>query len=350
MSLGISLYPSDGEDGDTLLKHADTAMYEAKAQGRNRFCFYTREMSARAVARMSLDNRLRRALQDDALELHYQPKLDLESGEIAGVEALVRWPQADGDLLGPDAFLDIAEDTGQIVPIGLWVLETATRQAASWPEALAGLDLSINLSPSQLADERLFERLEELFSGAERLAVPLVLEITEEALMAERESGRIDRLRQLGLRISIDNFGTGFTSLGVLQSLPIDELKIDGSFVASLGTGPRASIPRTILAMAEGLGLEVVAEGVETDEQLRVLRKEGCHRAQGFLVAPPMPWSELEAHLCSKKPPWAGLVRRRRGGKRQSEKEGEPEGGRRPSRAKSSSAKSASGSHLRIVE
>lgn len=307
-SLGISVFPDDGQDAQALLKFADTAMYEAKAAGRNCYSFYDKEMSARAIARMSLDNRLRHALQHDELTLLFQPKLDLGSGEINGVEAMVRWPQPDGVALTPKEFLPVAEDTGLIVPLGLWVIEQACAQAVSWRERGLDLEMSVNVSSSLLDHEELSADLKRILNDSGMEPRRLTLELTEEILMTSSESNQTlpADLKALGVRLSLDDFGTGYSSLGRLRDLPIDELKIDGSFVRAIEE--QATVPRTILAMAAGLGLEVVAEGVETEEQLKMIREEGCRRVQGYVISMPVAADRLEGFMRSPDPPWSSLV------------------------------------------
>ena len=317
-SLGISIFPNDGEDALTLLKHADTAMYEAKAAGRNRFSFYDQNMSRRALARMSLDNRLRHAVQEDELVLYFQPKLDLETSEIHGVEAMIRWPQPDGSTLTPGDFLGVAEETGLILPIGLQVIEKACRQAVEWSEKGIDLEVSVNVSATLLGHQEFIQELRTILRNTGMQPTGLTLELTEDIVMDASESNQfvLHQLKDLEVRLSLDDFGTGYSSLGQLRDLPIDELKIDGSFVQAIAE--QATVPRTILAMAEGLGLEVVAEGVETEEQLRALQHEGCRRVQGFVISVPLAAPQLEDYLRSPEPPWSALLkpRERRSGKR----------------------------------
>jgi diguanylate cyclase (GGDEF)-like protein/PAS domain S-box-containing protein len=293
-SLGISLYPDDGGDGQTLLKHADTAMYEAKEKGRSCYCFYTQAMSERAIERLTLENRLRRAVPNDELRVVYQPKFDLEADRIVGVEALLRWQQGEGELLLPGAFVELAEQTGIIVPIGEWVLEAACRQAQAWRAAgLPGLDMAVNVSPHQLAAPGFVAMVRGVLERTAFAAECLVLELTESALMDHAEDNilLLQELKGLGVQLSIDDFGTGYSSLSYLKRLPIDELKIDRSFLQDMTKDD--AIVRAILAMAGSLGLRVVAEGVETPEQLEALRRDGCRYVQGFLLGRPQAGHEL---------------------------------------------------------
>jgi diguanylate cyclase (GGDEF)-like protein/PAS domain S-box-containing protein len=299
-SLGISVFPVDGQDGPTLLKHADTAMYEAKERGRSCYCFYTQAMSERAIEKLTLENRLRRAVQNGELRLAYQPKYELETGRIIGVEALLRWQAGDGPPLLPGSFIELAEQSGLIVPIGQWVLEEACRQATEWREAgLPAISVAVNVSAHQLAAPGFVDGVADALERGRLEPGSLLLELTESALMdstqadqAEQNIARMDKLKRLGVQLSIDDFGTGYSSLSYLMRLPIDEVKIDRSFLKDLAGGGGA-IVRAILAMAASLGLRVVAEGVETAEQVEILKIDGCRQVQGYFFARPMPPEDL---------------------------------------------------------
>jgi len=298
-SLGISVFPIDGPDGQTLLKHADTAMYEAKERGRSCYCFYTQAMSERALERLTLENRLRRAIQNEELRLAYQPKYDLETGQILGVEALLRWQVGDSPPLLPGSFIELAEQTGLIVPIGQWVLEEACRQATTWRRAdLPSISVAVNVSAHQLAAPGFVEGVAGALEQSGFEPSLLVLELTESALMenAEQSIRLLEQLKRLGVEVSIDDFGTGYSSLSYLKRLPIDELKIDRSFLQDPSTSGGA-IVRAIIAMAASLDLRVVAEGVETAQQMEVLRADGCRIVQGYYLARPMPPEDLAARL-----------------------------------------------------
>ena len=298
-SIGISLYPFDGKDSATLMKHADVAMYYAKERGRNNYRFFSTEMNLRAQERLSIENYLRLALRRNELLLHYQPRIRMSDGALTGVEALVRWSHPRRGLLAPEKFIDVAEDSGLIVPIGEWVLERACQQARDWQRWL-GKDfrLSVNLSVGQVADgERLFRAVEGAVRGAGIDATTLELELTESILMQNlgEKAELLNRLGGLGVGLSIDDFGTGYSSLSYLKKLPVDAIKIDSSFVRDIGLDANdEAIVRAIIAMAHSLGLSVIAEGVETEAQFASLKALGCDEYQGFFASPALPPAEFE--------------------------------------------------------
>jgi diguanylate cyclase (GGDEF)-like protein/PAS domain S-box-containing protein len=297
-SIGISLFPADGKDTATLMKHADVAMYFAKEKGRNNYQFFSAEMNARAQERLSVENHLRLALRRHELLLHYQPRMSF-AGELLGVEALIRWQHPRRGLLPPDRFIDVAEDSGLIVPIGEWVLEAACAQAAAWQRTVRpGLRLSVNISVGQVVDgERLYSAVARALQRSALDPSTLELELTESLLMQNLgdKAQLLNRLGTLGVSLSIDDFGTGYSSLAYLKSLPVDAIKIDGSFVRDISsnTGDTAII-RAIVAMAHSLQLSVVAEGVETPEQYAALKALGCDEYQGFHESPALPAAALE--------------------------------------------------------
>lgn len=292
LSIGIALFPSDGLDGATLIKHADTAMYLAKDRGRNNFQFFDHGLSARFSERLDLENRLRTALDDNQLAVFYQPQVDTLSGELIGAEALLRWRQADGTLISPDVFIPIAEESGLIVPIGAWVLREACRQNQAWQsEGLSHVPISVNLSARQFDDEALLDTIRAALADSGLAPAYLDLELTESLVMRNPEHTRnvLAECKQLGLQLSVDDFGTGYSSLANLKRFPIDRLKIDRSFINDIVTqSDDAAIAQTIIAMAHTLRLEVVAEGVETDAQLALLRRWRCDAYQGYLCSRPM--------------------------------------------------------------
>ncbi len=296
-SIGISLYPLDGEDADTLLKNADTAMYNAKESGRNGFRFYVPDMNARVVKRMALESDLRRAFSQDELELHYQPQAEILTGRIIGVEALLRWRHPQRGMISPVDFIPVAEETGLIVPIGKWVMLHACRQLAAWEaQGLSGLSMAVNVSPRQFKHEAILAATRESLEETGINPAQLELEITE-SLMLEHVETNTDILRRLhamGVRLALDDFGTGFSSLGYLRRLPFHVLKIDRTFVNDIGIdADDTAIAVSIIGLAHNLGLSVIAEGVETEEQRNFLRKHKCDFEQGFLLSRPLPPDEL---------------------------------------------------------
>lgn len=300
-SIGISLYPNDGEDPDILIRHADRAMYEAKQQGRNNFQFFAPAMTAGAFERLVMENALRVAVERDELLLHYQPQLDLASGDLRGVEALVRWQHPELGLVPPGRFIVLAEEIGVIADIGSWVLDAVCKQLAAWDAAeLRVPRASVNLSVKEIEDERLVARLFQTLKRHGLAASRLELEVTESMLMrdAERSCAVLTQLKTLGAAIAVDDFGTGYSSLAYLKRLPLDRLKIDQSFVRDIGCDRNEeAIVRAVVALARSLGLETVAEGVEETHQAAFLEREGCHLAQGYLYAPPLSASELRDWL-----------------------------------------------------
>jgi len=298
-SVGIALYPDDGREIDELMRHADAAMYQAKANGRNMAHFFTPDLNARAQERMVLETSLRYALERGELCLHYQPRVDAKTRRLLGVEGLLRWNHPEIGLVSPAHFIPIAEDTGLIVPIGAWVVEEACRQFAQWRDTGMGeICISINLSAVQLRKANLLETLK---SSLARHAVPphmLELELTETILMDSVESTleQLMSFKEIGVQLSIDDFGTGYSSLNYLKRFPIDKLKIDRSFVhAMLEDTTALAITKVIIGLGHTLGLKVVAEGVEQEEEARALRAAQCDELQGFYFARPVPADELMA-------------------------------------------------------
>jgi diguanylate cyclase (GGDEF)-like protein len=292
-SIGIAIAPAHGDDPDELLKHADTALYRAKADGRRTFRLFEPEMNIRALARRSLEADLRGALDRGEFELHYQPFVNVVSNQVTGFEALIRWHHPDKGLISPADFIPLAEETGLINPIGDWVLRRACLDAAAWP---ADLQIAVNLSPVQLRN-RALPRFVILALAAARLDPKrLELEITETALLQDDEAllASLHHLRALGVRIAMDDFGTGYSSLKYLRSFPFDKIKIDRSFVKELGIrSDCAAIVRAVAELGRSLAMTTTAEGVETEAQLAHLKQEGCTEVQGYLFSKPRPASEL---------------------------------------------------------
>jgi diguanylate cyclase (GGDEF)-like protein/PAS domain S-box-containing protein len=302
-SIGISLFPADGEDAGRLLRHADIAMYRAKDRGRNNYQFYSAEMSAHAFERLTLENSLHHALERDEFLLHYQPQVNLQTGAVIGVEALLRWQHPDFGLVSPVEFIPLLEETGMILPVGRWVLQEACRQLAEWRKrGWTDLMMAVNLSSLQLTDVTLLSTVE---SALTRYGLPphlLELELTESAILQHGDSARetLEALRQLGARLALDDFGTGYSSLSHVQNFDFDTLKIDRSFVMDIpGDAVDTAIAEAIIALGKSLKLNLIAEGVETEIQRDFLRGLGCHVMQGYLFSRPRPASEIPAYLSS---------------------------------------------------
>lgn len=302
-SIGISIFPTDGGDSTSLMKNADTALYYAKERGRNNFQFFTQAMNVAAAERLTIERELRAALQSRQFEVHYQPKVMAKSGQVCGVEALVRWRHPQLGLVPPDKFIPIAEETGQIEPIGNWVLEEACRQLTVW--RIAGLNhlrMAVNLSARQLRSGSLVSYVRELIERHGLEEGDLELEITESVAMAEPKAAiaLLHELRALGVGLAIDDFGTGYSSLAYLKRLPIQTIKLDRTFVRDIETDPNdAAICLATLALAKSLGLQVVAEGVENKAQRHFLTSRGCDVLQGYLFGKPAPAGEWTARWAS---------------------------------------------------
>lgn len=296
-SIGIALYPADGRDTETLQSSADSALHRAKAQGRGVLRFFSPELSTRAKLRLSMEVALRRALDQGDLLLHYQPQVDLASGQLVGLEALVRWQHAERGLIAPGAFIPLAEECGLIVPLGNWVLHTACHQVKAWSQVgLAPRHTAVNVSTLQLSQGRLVESVKNALDETGISPDQLELEITESFVMLDpdRSFRTLAELKALGVRLSIDDFGTGYSSLSYLQQLEVHKLKIDMSFVRGMTRNSgKANIVRAVIAMGHSLGLEVIAEGVENLSQARQLRALTCDVIQGFLVSHPLPTTDI---------------------------------------------------------
>jgi diguanylate cyclase (GGDEF)-like protein/PAS domain S-box-containing protein len=290
-SLGISVYPNDGKDLEALLRNADTAMYRAKEVGRNAFQFYSSEMNTTTLDRLLMESNLRRALVQKEFVLHYQPLVNLETGLIIGVEALIRWLHPELGLIMPDRFIHVAEETGLINPIGDWVLCEACRQAQAWCDAgLPPITMAVNVAPVQFRQAGFVEVVAGALATSGLEANRLELELTERTVMhdADINLGTLSALHRMGVELSLDDFGTGYSSLAYLKRFPVGKLKIDRSFVADLETDPDDwAIASTIVSMGRSLRMTVLAEGVEKPEQLALLRKMGCDMAQGYHFSRP---------------------------------------------------------------
>ncbi len=328
-SLGLALHPDDGTDAETLLKNADAAMYHAKELGRNGFRLFSSELAARRAQRLQVETALRRALREDELILHYQPIVDIASGEVNRAEALLRWHDPERGLMLPQGFIPLAEESGLGHAIGQWVLDAACRQARAWRDAgLGNINVCVNLSPGQLRDTAMIADLKRTLARTGCEPGWLEFEITETSMVRDVEGASLvlAKLRALGVRIAIDDFGTGFSSLSHLRHLPVDVLKVDKAFVADIDeienrrgeTAGGAAIVSAVIGLARGLGLDVVAEGVEKKSQLNFLTREGCHACQGYLLCPPLPAAEFEHWMRQRKKltlrpkPKAPVVRKKR--------------------------------------
>ena len=295
-SIGISTFPDSGENYDELLRNADIAMYRAKQSTSGSMRFYTEGMNAEATRKLDLESKLRQAIEGEQLELHYQPVIDLQSGGMVAAEALVRWRDPEGVLHEPDSFIPLAEETGLIVPLGRWVLYKACEDAKAWQEAGISATLAINLSARQFGDVELVSQVKDALAQSKLASSSLRLEITESVIMthADRVTRILSRLRKLGLGVAIDDFGTGYSSLAYLRQFPVDQLKIDRSFIDEAIEHPdSAAIVCGIVSIARGLNLQLVAEGVEYNEQRDFLINAGCRLAQGFLFSHPLPLQAL---------------------------------------------------------
>jgi diguanylate cyclase (GGDEF)-like protein len=305
-SIGIAVFPENGSDVQTLTKNADMAMYLAKEEGKNNFRFFSPEVRSQSIERLKLEADLRRALERNQLTLHYQPKIQVATGQISGVEALLRWTHPLLGSISPAEFIPLAEETGLIIPIGRWVLKNACAQNMAWQrEGLPVLSMAVNLSPRQFLDTNLLDDIDEALALSGMPARLLQLEITESMVMqnVERAIRLLDEIRSRGVRLAIDDFGTGYSSMSLMKKFPIDTIKIDRTFVRDLAESAEdRAIATAIISMSKALGLTVVAEGVETSEQDSFLRGHACDEIQGYLFSnythavPDNPAASLNAH------------------------------------------------------
>jgi EAL domain-containing protein (putative c-di-GMP-specific phosphodiesterase class I) len=300
-SIGISAYPDDGRDAETLIQHADTAMYQAKENGRQSYQFFEPDMNVRAVARQFIEEGLRRAVEGHEFALHYQPIIDLTTGAIAGAEALIRWMHPTRGLIPPLQFIPVAEDCGLMLPIGKWVMREACRQTQAWVAAGFSLKtIAVNVSALEFRDQDFLKNLLAILAETGLDPRFLELELTESVLVKRPElaASILQTVRERGMRVAIDDFGTGYSSLGYLQKFPLDALKIDQSFVRQIGTaGADTSIVTAVIGMAQNLKLRTIAEGVETQEQLEFLQAQHCDDAQGYYFSRPVPPEQFEQLL-----------------------------------------------------
>ena len=301
VSIGITLYPNDDENTDNLLRNADSAMYRAKEYGRNNYQFYVADMNIKARERLMLESQLRRAMDRDEFTLHYQPRVDLFTGKVIGAEALLRWRHPELGLVPPKQFIPILEESGMIIPVGEWVLQQASKQNRAWQDkGLKPIRMAVNLSVRQFIQKDLAASILAIIERAGLAPEFLELEITEDLLLEHNQTNIITltKLRNRGIHISIDDFGTGYSSLSYLKRLPIDTLKIDQSFLRDIENDPdNKAITSAIIAMANSLHLNVLAEGVETEEQLTFLRAQGCNEIQGYSFSKPLTAEDFEQLL-----------------------------------------------------
>jgi diguanylate cyclase len=307
VSVGISVFPQDGRDAETLLRNSDIALYHAKAQGRDRFEFFMPDMKVRAVERQSIEADLHRAVRKQEFVLHYQPKVNLRTGAICGTEALVRWQRPDRGLTEPAGFIAVAEECGLISPIDRWVVHEACRQAQTWQDdGLPPLPVSVNVSAVELLNKDFVSTINDILAATRLDPQYLEIELTESSLMAhvEATSSTLRRLKDIGVRLAIDDFGTGYSNLSYLNQFPIDALKIDKSFVHQITPGLNgAPIVSAVINMAKSLNHRVIAEGVETGTQLDFLLAEDCGEGQGFYFSRPVVAARL-AEMMATPPKW----------------------------------------------
>lgn len=295
-SIGISWFPMDGEDSETIIRHADMAMYQAKDMGKNTYQFYKHSMNDKVHDRMTLERELRLALERQEFHLEYQPQVDVRTGKLTGMEALIRWKHPEKGLVSPASFIPLAEETGLILQLGEWVIRQACLQHMDWKQkGHPPVKIGVNLSVRQLKDPLLVRLVSEILQNTGMEPSCLELEITESMAMFETLKPTLEALKQLGVQISIDDFGTGYSSLGYLKKFPVDKLKIDGCFIRDMmKSETEHSIVKAIIAMADSLRLELIAEGVEDEEQLQSLLDLGCKEVQGYLFSRPLPPQQAE--------------------------------------------------------
>jgi EAL domain-containing protein (putative c-di-GMP-specific phosphodiesterase class I) len=303
-SVGISVYPYDSDNPDMILRYADIAMNQAKKQGKNTYQYYSETLNTSALERFTIETKLRKALEQNEFMLFYQPQIDMSTGRITGVEALIRWLQPDLVLVKPGKFIPVTEETGLILPIGQWILRSACAQNKTWQnKGIEPFNMTVNISGIQFQQDTFIETVAQVLCDSDLDPSYLKLELTESVFMRDAEDSikKMHLLKEMGVKISIDDFGTGYSSLNYLKRFPVEILKIDHSFVRDMGeNADDQSIVRAIIALAHNLNIKVIAEGVETKKQLGLLRGYGCDAVQGFLICPPINPDSLEQFLKEK--------------------------------------------------
>ena len=311
-SIGISLYEHDGTDIDTLIRRADTAMYHAKNLGRNNYKYYSEEIRTNGARIFALEQRLRRSLHEEDFELVYQPIIEMQDGRLAAVEALIRWRQSDGGELLPCDFIAAAEASGLIHQIGEWVIREACRQFERWEKmGLPPVRIAVNVSPVQFRSPDFRDRLMQALSSSSMPPQWLELEVTESTVMSriEEATRTLSWLKDMGLRVALDDFGTGYSSLSHLAQLPIDKLKVDRAFITHIDCDQRSlAITETVIALGQKLGVDVVAEGIENESALQILRNRGCNLGQGYLIATPMRSEQLACWQIARMAAWEAVA------------------------------------------
>jgi predicted signal transduction protein with EAL and GGDEF domain len=305
-SMGIAVYPDDGKDVDLLLRNADIAMYAAKEEGRNNYRFFSEEMNTRMLERLAIESDLRKALERDELLLHYQPQVESMTGRVVAFEALVRWNHPQKGMVAPFEFIDIAEESGLIIPLGEWVMRAACEQATKWHRAgFPEIRVSVNVASQQLTESDLVATVQKVLTSTGLDGAHLEVELTESSLMSDVETitQTLQKLKDFGLSLAVDDFGTGYSSMNYLKRFPLDALKIDRSFVRDLNLDANdAAIAKAVIALAKALDLSTIAEGVEEEEQLAFLRALGCDLIQGYFFGRPMPADEVLGFLEARTP------------------------------------------------
>jgi diguanylate cyclase (GGDEF)-like protein len=300
-SLGVSVYPNDGEDAETLIKHADIAMYQAKEQGRDGYMFFTKAMNEKLHSDMKLAQDMRASIEDQGFKLFYQPKINTMTRKIVGAEALIRWVHPEDGMISPGTFIPVAENTGLIIALGEWILEEACKQQVSWKEkGLLDIQVAVNLSVRQFEHYNLLDMVTQTVERTGINPEKLELEVTESLAVKnmEKNVSTLDDIKKLGIEIAMDDFGTGYSSLSYLKQLPIDTLKIDQAFVRDLpDDNDSAILVNTIIQMGQGFGLNIIAEGVESEEHYQFLLEHNCTQLQGYLFSKPLPAEEFEVLL-----------------------------------------------------